>query len=154
MSKPHTVVLLRECSRVLLGLKKRGFGKGKYTQVGGKLEPGETYEQAMIRECREEIGVTPTRYIDMGKCVFKMFHKGKSEEWDMEIFCASEWTGEPVESDEIKPVWFDITTLPYPQMHEDDIFWFPLVLDGKRIDAFFEFDADDRIIDKRVGVVD
>ena len=31
--------------------------KGKYNFVGGKIEPGETKEQALIRECREELDV-------------------------------------------------------------------------------------------------
>jgi hypothetical protein len=35
--------------RLLLGLKKRGFGQGKWNGFGGKVEPGETITQAALR---------------------------------------------------------------------------------------------------------
>ena len=34
--------------------KKRGL---KWEYVGGKVEPGETKEEALIRECREELDI-------------------------------------------------------------------------------------------------
>ena len=51
MRKVLTLVLVRDVPqrRVLLGLKKRGFGAGKWNGFGGKLEPGETIEQAAKR---------------------------------------------------------------------------------------------------------
>ena len=38
----YSLVLLRDGNRILLGLKKRGFGVGKWNGFGGKLEKGET----------------------------------------------------------------------------------------------------------------
>jgi 8-oxo-dGTP pyrophosphatase MutT (NUDIX family) len=40
-------------------MKKRGFGNGKYNGFGGKVENGETIQQAAIRETIEESGLTP-----------------------------------------------------------------------------------------------
>ena len=37
-----------------------------FSFFGGKLEPGETHEQAMIREIKEELNFTPTQYKFLG----------------------------------------------------------------------------------------
>lgn len=39
--------------------------------VGGKVEPGETREQALIRECREELGVT----VSVGEVFMEVVHE-------------------------------------------------------------------------------
>lgn len=39
--------------------------------VGGKVEPGETREQALIRECQEELAVT----LDVGKVYMDLIHE-------------------------------------------------------------------------------
>jgi len=43
------VLVFKEDNSVLLGLKKRGFGKGLWNGFGGKVEPGETIVQAAAR---------------------------------------------------------------------------------------------------------
>ena len=43
-NKVLTSVFIRESGKVLLGLKKRGFGVGFWNGFGGKVEKGETIE--------------------------------------------------------------------------------------------------------------
>ena len=52
-----TLCLLKKDNSILLAMKKRGFGSGKYNGIGGKIEKGETPDEAMIRETKEEIKV-------------------------------------------------------------------------------------------------
>ncbi len=42
--------------------KKRDLNQGKWVGVGGKAEPGESPEDCLLREVREETGLTLTRY--------------------------------------------------------------------------------------------
>lgn len=43
----------------MLGLKKRGFGVGKYNGFGGKVCVNESIIDAAIRETQEEANITP-----------------------------------------------------------------------------------------------
>lgn len=56
-----TLCLLRKNDKILLAMKKRGFGEGRYNGVGGKIEGNET---------PEEINVTPTKYEKVGLMEF------------------------------------------------------------------------------------
>lgn len=50
-------ILLDERQRVLVGKRARGAEAGKWNLIGGKQDYGETVEDAIDREVREEVGV-------------------------------------------------------------------------------------------------
>lgn len=58
-NKLLTLVLLRDklSGDVLLGMKKRGFGVGKWNGFGGKVQEGETIRECARRETQEECGL-------------------------------------------------------------------------------------------------
>lgn len=49
--KKFTLVLIRDLERnkILLGYKKRGFGKDKWNGLGGKVEPNESLTECAKR---------------------------------------------------------------------------------------------------------
>jgi mutator protein MutT len=126
--KHVTLLFLRRDNQILLAMKKRGFGVGKWNGVGGKVEAGESYEQAAIRECQEEIGVTPRKLSTVGELHF--FDRPDIEHY-CHVYRCDDWAGEPLETEEMRPQWFDVNTIPYDQMWADDEFWLPLLLAGK-----------------------
>lgn len=143
-----TLIILKRKDEILLGMKKRGFGKGRLNGVGGKQEPGETIEECAIRETREEIGVELTKLEHVADIVFdNLYYKGEPVRNMMHVFFGLEWTGEPVESDEILPQWIKIADVDYSKMWCDDEHWYPQVLADKKIEAWFHFNEDDTFDD-------
>ncbi|MFA5602607.1 MAG: 8-oxo-dGTP diphosphatase [Bacilli bacterium] len=145
-----TLLLLRKDNKILLAMKKKGFGEGKYNGVGGKIEPNETPEEGMIRESKEEIFITPTEYYKVGTIEFMECYKGEKLNLTFHLFIATNWDGTPKESDEVKPKWFDIDKIPYDKMFPDDKYWLPYVLEGKKIKGFFDFDEDWNILSYKI----
>jgi 8-oxo-dGTP diphosphatase len=139
--KQTNICFLMKDGQVLLGMKKRGFGSGKWNGFGGKLKEGEDPRDAMVREIKEEIGISvlPDRLREMGTLEFKFQN---NPDWDnfCTIFTLAEWSGEPSESEEVRPQWYPIDKLPFDAMWVDDPHWVPLVLAGKKIKARFLFD--------------
>ena len=98
-----------------------------------------------IRESKEEVGVTP---VDPAKvAVFKYYFPHDNFGMQVWIFTASKWQGEPSESEEMKPQWFNLKDIPYDQMWSDDRIWMPKVFEGKKLVGSFMFDKDGNITD-------
>lgn len=146
-----TVAFLITDTRVLLGYKKTGLGKGNYLGIGGKIEVGETEEQATIREIAEEIRVESPQLLKVG--TFQFVFPDKLE-WSQEVhaFICPEWQNEPRESDEIKPQWFDKNQLPLSQMWDDAQFWLPAILNGHKLKGTFVFTSELKV--KKIELVE
>jgi 8-oxo-dGTP diphosphatase len=134
-----TLCFVIQDGQILLIEKKRGLGAGKVNGPGGRLEKGETAEQAAIRETQEEVGITPTGVQWAGDLRFQ-FRDGYS--LHCTVYRASGWEGELMETAEAKPFWVRTDQIPYDRMWADDEQWMPRLLSGEKFRGWFEFDGD------------
>lgn len=87
---------------LLRNKKEIDENKGKWIGVGGKLEEGESPEECLLREVREETGLTLTKYHYRGLITFV------SDEWGteyMHLFTATNFSGELKECNEGELRW-------------------------------------------------
>jgi len=139
--------------QILLPLKKKKIGKGKYNGVGGRLEENETHEEAMIRECVEEIGLRPCEYEYMAELSCNQTMEKEKVIAIVHVYVCKSWTGDLIETEEMAPKWFDINNIPYSNMMDDDKHWLPSVLNGKKIIATFILDSDFATLSYKIEVV-
>ncbi len=147
-----TLLFLTKDDEILLAMKKRGFGAERWNGVGGKPDQNETIEQAAIRECNEEINVTPLALKQVATLDF--YFPPTKAIWNQQVivyFC-TDWRGNPTETEEMNPAWFKVSDIPYAKMWPDDKFWLPEVLKGNFVTATFRFDDDDHILSHELQV--
>lgn len=140
MKKILTLVLIEKEGKLLLGMKKRGFGEGRWNGFGGKLAEGETINEAALRELEEEAGVLASNLKQVGLLTFS-FELDDSLVLEVHVFKTRDFSGQPVETEEMRPQWFLYDDIPYGEMWPDDRHWLPKVLEGKLVKGEFHMDA-------------
>ena len=115
MSRQTTLCYLEDGDRYLLlhrVKKEHDENRDKWIGVGGKFEEGESPEECLLREVREETGLTLTRYRYRGIVTFV------SDIYPceyMHLFTADRWEGSETTCDEGDLAWMkksDFRTLP------------------------------------------
>lgn len=76
--------------------------------VGGKVEPGETKEQALIRECREELAIT----LSVGDVFMDVVHKYPDLTVHLTLFNASIAEGVPQKLEHNDICWITVHEIP------------------------------------------
>ena len=137
-AKILTLCIIGRPREVLLGMKKRGFGEGRWNGFGGKVQEGERIEDAARREVLEEAGLIANKLEKVGLINFE-FEDGSSPR-EVYVFTCQNFSGEPVESEEMRPEWFSTDSLPLDDMWPADRHWLPLVIQRKKIHGRFLYD--------------
>ena len=128
-----------EDARILLIHKHRGLGKGKINAPGGKLEAGESFQQAAIRETKEEVGIIPRQVEKIGELWFSM---SDVDDILTVVYRAESFEGKLIATPEATPFWISIHDLPYDQMWEDDRYWLPSLIEKTSFLGRFIFEED------------
>jgi 8-oxo-dGTP diphosphatase len=136
---------IRNENQFLLLLKSSGrFGGGFWNAPGGKIKDGEDPVIAAKREVLEETGLTVEDLEKMGFLEF-LFGAGKQKpDWTAEVFITTKFSGSIHESEEGKLQWIPKENLPLGQMWQDDRYWLPLLVEGKKFRGSFQFSSDSK----------
>ncbi len=142
-----TLMFVKQGSKVLLIRKKRGLGQGKINGPGGKVDPGETTLECAIRETEEELHVTPSN----PELIAELYFHAEDDMPRIHAFAymATDYEGEPTETDEAIPLWFEISDIPYAEMWQDDELWLGTALNGAKIRGWLSF-AGEELLDYKI----
>ncbi len=122
-------------NKLLLGEKKKGeVGTGMLSGPGGKLDPGETLEECLCRETREEME------IDLDPASLELvaiidFYAAGEIDFQVYTYRAGILSGEIHETADMIPKWYPLNNLPFDRTYEADRHWLPKVISGEKFRA-------------------
>jgi len=136
-----TICEIIQDGKILLQYKAAGkFGEGKWNGPGGKIKPDETPVEGVIREVKEETGLTILDPVLNGLIDF-YFGEKPEPDWITYIFRVTEFEGKIIPNDEGELRWFRVEDIPYEDMWQDDAYWLPAFIEGKQLEGTFWFNA-------------
>ena len=153
MKSPLTTLCYIEkddCYLMLHRIKKQNdINKDKWIGVGGHFEFGESPEDCLLREVKEETGLTLTSYRFRALITFV---SDKQEPEMMCLFTADAFTGKLITCDEGELVWVDKREVPkLPTWEGDAIFLERLLADEERFFTLRLVYEGDKLVEKSVN---
>ena len=134
---------------MLRNKEKNDLNEGKWIGIGGHIEPGETKEEALIREVKEETGFTINSFSYRGEILFI----NNDYQEIMYIFTSDDFAGEMIECDEGELSWIDKDKILDLNLWEGDRYFLkPLLNSDKMIKMEMRY-KDKQLVGVKGGVV-
>jgi len=143
--KKSTLCFCIKEDEVLLAMKKRGFGSGKWNGYGGKVLDTEDVMSGAIRELKEESGLSSSEKDLKHVGIVRFYFDGKAV-FECYVYITHKWEGRPIETEEMRPQWYKVDELPFEEMWAADARWIPLILGGRKIEARVNFNKDGSVV--------
>ncbi|MBN1900456.1 8-oxo-dGTP diphosphatase [Candidatus Sumerlaeota bacterium] len=118
--------------------KDRDIHQGKWNGLGGKMEQGETPEECVIREVREESGLLIRNPRMRGFITFPQFDGVR--DWNVFVFTAEEFQGELIDSPEGRLEWIPDENLSNLNLWEGDRIFLPWLDRNELFSARFVYE--------------
>lgn len=112
---------------------------GKWNGLGGKFEPGESPEECVIREVREESGLEINNPRLHGLVMFPGF---KGNDWYVFVYTAETFSGDLKENEEGFLQWIPDAELELLELWPSDHIFLPWLQGGKFFSAKFNYNGD------------
>jgi 8-oxo-dGTP diphosphatase len=135
-----TLCYVRSGGRTLMLHRNKKAGDvhlGKWNGLGGKMDPGESPEDCVVREVREESGLTVSDARLRGVLTFPAFRDG--EDWLVFVYTATRFTGELGECSEGALSWVDDAKILGLPLWEGDRVFLPWLKAERFFSAKFTY---------------
>ena len=127
--------------------KTADMHEGKWNGLGGKMDPGETPEECVRREVKEESGYELGELHYRGFIVFPAFNG--FEDWYVFVFTAEDFSGEMIDSNEGELAWIDDQKLHELNLWEGDYVFMPWLHKTEIFSARFKYQQQ-KLVDYQV----
>ena len=121
--------------------KENDMHEGKWNGLGGKMEQGESPEECVIREIREESGLDIQNPQLHGVLTFPMFDG--EQDWVVFLYTARTFEGELIESSEGTLEWIPDEELTDLNLWDGDEIFLEWIQQGRFFSGKFEYDGDE-----------